>query len=665
MRQTHNHMVKGVGKSGLWKSALPSISETILASFLFCSMILALGNRPPMTQPTAQSVLRNPGPPWRRNCAVYCRKMEGFGTARSIPLRPCRHRPPSAPRWELSCGALHEGSYRRQGPCRRLLDSWRHCWGVFLLLPRLFLPSRTRVSSSSANIQQIEVGNIRLRLGRGQGWGSGGFTLRRLAHPSMGVPNLPPPHPTLPRQGGREKILLVLPAYGLRDYGHCLVMDSTRWGLSPHRLILAETAHRKDTLWAMEEALHSRAVAAVAGFIDQIDLEKPVNGCNSPPPIADCRSFYCGRPSFWKRARRRRAGASKRRLAARDRFGLITRARWRLSLERCRNGRTGEWMVEYDHVAHRFSLVAALADPAISSQHKRNRRARTIPPPRQLIRTEPFVLAVTGSGGPRIAALNEAAEAAGLALGETLADARAKTGRVQTRAVDTTADDTALRRLAPPGDALHRRPPRLGARRTAPTACSSISKARRICSAAKKNCSPICPSGLRRISACRRGLRLPTPPPAWPGRWRVFARAPLLPSSPALREEDDHAQHGGGGKYECAEQTAPPPHFVWSSCLLRYATRGRIICDPAVRPGSAGAGAACHRSPAVFARHLPDVAPARFPNRGRAPRLAARAVCRAFSGRVAAADRPGARPPRRAAEADRGAAGLSHPALSA
>jgi protein ImuB len=61
---------------------------------------------------------------------------------------------------------------------------------------------------------------------------------------------------------------------------------------------------------------------------------------------------------------------------------------------------------------------------------------------------EPFVLAVTGSGGPRIAALNEAAEAAGLSLGETLADARAKACGVQTRAVDTAADDAALRRLA-------------------------------------------------------------------------------------------------------------------------------------------------------------------------------------------------------------------------
>jgi protein ImuB len=60
----------------------------------------------------------------------------------------------------------------------------------------------------------------------------------------------------------------------------------------------------------------------------------------------------------------------------------------------------------------------------------------------------PFVLAVTGSGGPRIAALNEAAEAAGLALGEPLADARAKAGEVQTRAIDSAADDAALRRLA-------------------------------------------------------------------------------------------------------------------------------------------------------------------------------------------------------------------------
>jgi protein ImuB len=60
----------------------------------------------------------------------------------------------------------------------------------------------------------------------------------------------------------------------------------------------------------------------------------------------------------------------------------------------------------------------------------------------------PFVLVVTASGGPRIAALNKAAEAAGLASGEPLADARAKAGFLQIRDADPAADDAALRKLA-------------------------------------------------------------------------------------------------------------------------------------------------------------------------------------------------------------------------
>jgi len=60
---------------------------------------------------------------------------------------------------------------------------------------------------------------------------------------------------------------------------------------------------------------------------------------------------------------------------------------------------------------------------------------------------EPFVLALAAAGGPRIAALNAAAEAAGLAIGEALADARAKAGFLQVRPLDAAADDAALRRL--------------------------------------------------------------------------------------------------------------------------------------------------------------------------------------------------------------------------
>src|SRR5882672_9234285 len=62
--------------------------------------------------------------------------------------------------------------------------------------------------------------------------------------------------------------------------------------------------------------------------------------------------------------------------------------------------------------------------------------------------TRPFVLAVDGAGGPFVAALNAAAEAEGLMAGDTLADARAKTGALQVRPIDPPADDAALRRLA-------------------------------------------------------------------------------------------------------------------------------------------------------------------------------------------------------------------------
>ena len=206
--------------------------------------------------------------------------------------------------------------------------------------------------------------------------GVGRFYFAKTGAPVYGRAQPPDPPPYPPPQRGRDQYLsaavpaslLVLPAYGLRDYGRPHGHGLNALGaFDPHRLILAETAHRKDTLWAMEEALHSRAVAAVAGFIDQLDLKTSQR--------LQLAATDCGLPLFLLRparvsmegasaaATRWRVGAAP---AARDRFGLITRARWRLSLERCRNGRTGEWMVEYDHVAHRFSLAAALADPAIS-----------------------------------------------------------------------------------------------------------------------------------------------------------------------------------------------------------------------------------------------------------------------------------------------------------
>jgi len=160
-------------------------------------------------------------------------------------------------------------------------------------------------------------------------------------------------------------IFLILPAYGFHYYGRPHGHGLRARGLDPSRLILVETAHRKETLWAMEEALRSRAPAAIAGVIDKLDLRTSQR--------LHLAAADCGLPLFLLRpadslessaaATRWRVGTAP---AVRDRFGLIVRSRWRLTLERCRNGRASEWMVGYDHVAHRFSLAAALADPAFS-----------------------------------------------------------------------------------------------------------------------------------------------------------------------------------------------------------------------------------------------------------------------------------------------------------
>ena len=60
----------------------------------------------------------------------------------------------------------------------------------------------------------------------------------------------------------------------------------------------------------------------------------------------------------------------------------------------------------------------------------------------------PLVLARDAPGGPRIAAVNAAAEPFGLRIGDLVADARAKVGRLQVFPLDQAADKVALHQLA-------------------------------------------------------------------------------------------------------------------------------------------------------------------------------------------------------------------------
>lgn len=171
--------------------------------------------------------------------------------------------------------------------------------------------------------------------------------------------------------GRRGQGLLVLSGRGLADFGRPYGHGLAALGLAPERLLLLETASDLQALWALEEALRLNAVAAVAGWLGgRLDLKASrrlqvaAEGSDAlllllRPPRADAANAAATR---W------RVSAAP---AARDRFGCFAQWRWRLALERCRNGRPGTWIVEWRDAelsdgAHCFGLAGAVADPALA-----------------------------------------------------------------------------------------------------------------------------------------------------------------------------------------------------------------------------------------------------------------------------------------------------------
>jgi protein ImuA len=176
----------------------------------------------------------------------------------------------------------------------------------------------------------------------------------------------------LPRMPRNAPVLLVTAPRAFATHGRLYGHGLNGLGLDPGRLILVETADEKQALWAMEEALRSAVPAAVVGAVEKLDfrasqrLHLAAGDAGRPLLLLRPGGMTSVAVTRWRIAAAR---------AAPDRFGLVAGWRWRVKLERCRNGRPGEWLVEYDHAAHRFSLAAALANQAFSRRSSMLARA--------------------------------------------------------------------------------------------------------------------------------------------------------------------------------------------------------------------------------------------------------------------------------------------------
>lgn len=135
-------------------------------------------------------------------------------------------------------------------------------------------------------------------------------------------------------------------------------------GLDPASLILVETDAEAETLWAIEEALRSQSPGAIAATLARpLDFKKSrrlsLAARNAALPLLlSGPGLASGTSAASTRWRIAPAPAGL------DEFGLIRCTRWSVTLERCRNGWPGEWLMEWDHASHRFGLVAALAGHA-------------------------------------------------------------------------------------------------------------------------------------------------------------------------------------------------------------------------------------------------------------------------------------------------------------
>ncbi|MBI4724056.1 MAG: protein imuA [Rhodomicrobium sp.] len=133
----------------------------------------------------------------------------------------------------------------------------------------------------------------------------------------------------------------------------CYPPGLVRLGLNPSRIVWIDCSKDAEVLSVMEEALHSRALAAVLGEAGTLSLKTGRR--------LDAAARQSGTPALLLRRHRSKpskmsegpsgAAATRWRVSAVPVSGTVEEPglalpRWRLDLEYCRNGRTASWIVE-------------------------------------------------------------------------------------------------------------------------------------------------------------------------------------------------------------------------------------------------------------------------------------------------------------------------------
>jgi protein ImuA len=138
-------------------------------------------------------------------------------------------------------------------------------------------------------------------------------------------------------------------------------------GLDARRLVLLRAPNERDILWAMEEGLRSRALAAVVGEVEALSMSAS-RRLQLAAESTGVTGFVLHRNAGHTAAS---AAVTRWRVAAMPSAPVagepgIGQPRWRVELLRCRGGMPATWEMEACDEAGHVAVSAALADrPAL------------------------------------------------------------------------------------------------------------------------------------------------------------------------------------------------------------------------------------------------------------------------------------------------------------
>ncbi len=129
------------------------------------------------------------------------------------------------------------------------------------------------------------------------------------------------------------------------------------FGLPTERLVVVQAGHETDVLWALEEGLRTRGLAAVVGELHGLDL--------TAGRRLQLAAEAGGGTGFVLRPAEADGGAGA--ACSRWRVAACPSTRgwtcWRLALERCRGGvEPAHWIVEWNDATGDFALAAETGD---------------------------------------------------------------------------------------------------------------------------------------------------------------------------------------------------------------------------------------------------------------------------------------------------------------